>query len=682
MPDLPLTQPPHRPAVNVRSVLLGLVGTILICAVTPYNDYALNNTFLVGNNLPLGVVLMTFFVVLCINGPLSRWAPRYTFSTGELCVALSMTLVACCLPSSGLMRYWPASLVGPFEQAGFRVEWRKVLLKLNLPDWIYPTFASQREEHRFSDPIVSGFLRRWNEDGPPPYSAWLRPALTWGVFIFALYGALACMIAIVRRQWVDNERLPFPLAQIQLALIEQPERGQWRNALMRRTSFWIAFGAVFVIHGWNGLSKYDPTHFTAIPVYYDLHDLFTEPPWKYVDSKIKDAAVFFTVVGVTYFLSTPVGFSLWAFYILHQFYRVSLGELGTGETEMPGAKDQHFGGLVAFTLAFLWVGRSHWMLVARQAFRGWRAGEPQGSYLPYPVAFWGLLLCTITMIAWLTLAGCTVFGAMVMTLLLLLLFLIITRIIAEAGLVHGQLQVGICKPWSWAVAEGFSKPVPTETFYIGSLLQAVHYDFREPMPVYTSHAMRIADSAIEDRKQGRRFFLCLGLALFVGYWVALGSTLWTEYTYYFTQDIKAIAPINEWGSEDNPRWNIIEPTVQYDRERFPVSHSIAGHWLFGFFFTLALSILRLRFTSWPLHPIGYLMIGTYPGAHLWLSIFVGWVAKVLIVRFGGSSLYTAAKPFFIGLIVGESIAAGFWLIMGIVLSSIGMEYRPVHIMPG
>jgi hypothetical protein len=76
------------------------------------------------------------------------------------------------------------------------------------------------------------------------------------------------------------------------------------------------------------------------------------------------------------------------------------------------------------------------------------------------------------------------------------------------------------------------------------------------------------------------------------------------------------------------------------------------------------------------------MIGTYPGAHLWLSIFCGWLAKVVILRYGGTNLYTAAKPFFIGLIVGESAAAGFWLVMSIALSTMGMPYKAINIMPG
>jgi hypothetical protein len=67
---------------------------------------------------------------------------------------------------------------------------------------------------------------------------------------------------------------------------------------------------------------------------------------------------------------------------------------------------------------------------------------------------------------------------------------------------------------------------------------------------------------------------------------------------------------------------------------------------------------------------------------LWFSIFWGWLAKVVILRFSGAKGYVNAKPFFLGLIVGESAAAGFWLITGIVLSMLNLPYRPINIMPG
>ena len=127
---------------------------------------------------------------------------------------------------------------------------------------------------------------------------------------------------------------------------------------------------------------------------------------------------------------------------------------------------------------------------------------------------------------------------------------------------------------------------------------------------------------------------------------------------------------------------VMDATVQYDRGRYYPTYNAPQNWSFGFVVTAALSFLRLRFAWWPLHPVGYLMLASYPIAHLWFSTFLGWLAKTLVVRFGGSRGYLAARPFFLGLIVGESAAAGFWLVTGIVMSALNVPYRPFNIMPG
>jgi hypothetical protein len=692
-PPVPPTLLQQRPrAITWRSILLGLCGVAFICGLTPYNDYALNNTFLVGNNLPLGAIMLLFLFTLLVNGPLSRSVPKYAFSSGELTVAFSMTLVSCALPSSGLMRYFPASLVAPFWFASTSHDYLSLLESLNLPQWILPSFSGKGPADWMNDPIVYGYMMRWTRDEPIPYMAWIRPAITWGIFIFALYGALLFMVSLVRRQWNENERLPFPLAQIELALIEQPKPGRFFNEMLGRRSFWMAFGAVFCLHGWNALGNYWPAFFPQIPVYYNLTNLFSEPPWTYMDQKVKDCAVFFTAVGVTYFLSTSVAFSLWFIYIAHQAYRVILGTT-TGDPYPYGQQDQHLGGIIAFTLSVLWIGRRQWRLILVQAFRGERQGEEGGRYVSYRFAFWGLLGCIGVMIGWLVLAGCTLFGAAVIVLLLMMLFFVITRIIAETGLVHGQLQVAIDKPWYLAAYYGWTHLVPVRTFYYSAMLQTVHYDFREVVPVYASHGLKLADQTMfpassasadsrKERSLGRKFIGLLVLALVIGYVVSFASTLWMEYHYSWPQDPRAQFPVNEWGSYNNPRWQLLDPTVQYQQGDYYFVHNPTKHMAAGFLITATLAFLRLRFTWWPLHPIGFLMLGTYPGAHLWLSIFIGWMSKVLILRFGGSRSYSQAKPFFLGLIVGEAMAAGFWLILGILLSSLSLPYRPVDIMPG
>jgi hypothetical protein len=690
-PPSNLTASPARPAVTWRAVLLGLVGTCVICGVTPYNDYALNNTFMVGNNLPIGAVMLTFLFTLLVNAPLHRWAPRHALSSGEMAVALSMTLVSCALPSSGLMRYWPSSLVGPFWHARGNNEYLEILESLKIPRWIWPSFEGAGPRDWINSPIVSGFYLRWTEPGGYPYAAWLVPAATWGVFLFALYGAMLCMVSIVRRQWFENERLPFPLAQIHLALIDQPVAGRAFNETLRQRSFWVAFATVFVLHGLNALYEYDPAHFVPIPIKYEFYNLLADPPWSYVQDQLKENVLYFTAVGVAFFLPTSVAFSLWFFYVFHQLTRMVLGQL-VGDPDVHGQADQHFGGIIAFTLVMLWVGRHHWWLVIRQAFRGPRDEEPRGRYLSYPLAFWGLVASTLMMIGWLVVAGAGPGGATVIVLLLLMGFLVITRIVAEAGLVHGQIQIPIFKPWTLLATYGWAHPVSVETFYHSAMLQGVHYDFREVVPVYASHGMKLADQTAyggqghvrdtdADRRTGRRFVAALALALLVGYGVSLYATLWTEYSYSSTLDRTEATPINQWGAQDDPLWLVIDPTLSYTKSNYNVQHSPALHLAIGFVVTGALGFLRLRFTWWPLHPIGYLMIGTFPGAHLWFSIFIGWLAKVLIMKFGGARLYTAAKPLFLGLIVGEAAACGFWLVMGIVMSELGVPYEAIRIMP-
>ena len=673
-----------------------MLGVVFICAFTPYNDYALNNTFLVGNNLPLGVVMFLFLFTLLINGPLSRFAPRVALSSGEVAVAFSMILVSCALPSSGLMRGFPASLVAPFHLAGGDEEFMRRLESLNLPRWLFPSFKGAGPRQWANDPIVQGFVGRWTENSPIPYARWTVPILAWAVFTFAVYGALLCMVAIVRKQWFENERLPFPLAQIQLALVEQPARGRWLSELMRKRSFWIAFFAIFLLHVWNGLSRYFPKHFAEIWVWYDFNRLMGNPPWIYADPKLKDAAVFFTALGVTYFLSSSVAFSLWFFFILNNLARFIKGSF-TGEPDNYGVSDEHLGGLLAFVLTILWIGRHHWRLVLAQAFRGVRAGEPEDRYVPHRTAFWGLVGCTAIMTGFLCLAGCTFIGAIVTVVLVLTGFFIITRIIAETGLVHGQIYISFVKPWVliayYAKSGPWLHPVPLKTFYLGAMVEIQHYDYREVMPVYATHAMKVADQTIfdspvqandtpRDRRAGRTLMALMFLSLVIGYFTSFYSMLWTEYHFAWTKDVSAHMPINEHGTRGLPEGKLQMYPESYDKSEYYWKHEPLTHMSIGFAITGLLAFLRLRYAWWPLHPIGFLMIGTFPGAHLWLSIFLGWLCKTLIVKFGGSKLYSAAKPFFLGLIVGESAAAGFWLLMGIVLSALGLPYRVVNIMPG
>ena len=80
---------------------------------------------------------------------------------------------------------------------------------------------------------------------------------------------------------------------------------------------------------------------------------------------------------------------------------------------------------------------------------------------------------------------------------------------------------------------------------------------------------------------------------------------------------------------------------------------------------LVVSFLRLRYTWWPIHPVMFLVFGVDTVTPLCASFLVGWAIKTGVMRFGGSRVYRAGKPVFVGLIAGEFVAGLLWAAGGL-----------------
>ena len=692
-----LDAPPYRRPVNLRSVVLGLLGVVFICGLTAYNDHVVANTFLVGNFLPIGLILFFLVFVLLINAPLSRWAPRRAFSTAEMGVALCMVLVSCAIPGSGLMRYLPGHLIGIWDKAGQSADHVATLRDANLPDWLFPRMTRSDVAERANDPVVREFMQRAyvSEDSfsarfrAVPWGAWAMPAFSWGVLMACIYGAFICLSIVLRRQWVENERLPYPLASVYLSLIEQPRPGTFVNALFRNRTFWIAFGIVFVIHGINALRLYDPKLWPEIPIYYDFYGIFGNPPMSYADWSFKWSKIYFCMLGITYFLQTNVAFSIWFFYILTQV--VLKCALGTYSAELTDsmANDQTFGAAVPFTITMLWIGRKHFAMVLRRMFARPAPGDPEGRYLPYFLSGWGTVVFSAGIVAWLCVAGVSFLPAVCILLTCGMLYLVVARVVAETGLIFVQIPAPAQRPFSYlaqSLPQSLAQRVSTRSFFMAALFNGVLvHDQRESISGFAPQALRVADEAAYDNERNWRhaipFVLCLAAALFVGYCVAGGATLYTEYNYSATADQQQLVPINPYGVAGAPG-AMLDNVREYRANGGPTEgHNRWIHLGIGGVVTATLSVLRLRFVSWPLHPIGFLMTYSYAIKMIWFSVFIGWMAKVLIVRFGGASLYRSAKPLFLGLIIGEAGAAAFWLVISLVRSSMGLSYHAVILLP-
>jgi hypothetical protein len=88
----------------------------------------------------------------------------------------------------------------------------------------------------------------------------------------------------------------------------------------------------------------------------------------------------------------------------------------------------------------------------------------------------------------------------------------------------------------------------------------------------------------------------------------------------------------------------------------------------GFFFTVALMILRTRFLWWHLHPVGYAVSSFFIGNVLWFPVLISSSIKWIVLKYGGIKRYRQAVPFFIGLILGEYVIGSLWSLFGVIFS--------------
>ena len=69
-----------------------------------------------------------------------------------------------------------------------------------------------------------------------PWDAWLRPLGAWLLFYLAFYLAQMTIIVILRRQWVQHERLVYPLMQVPLAMLQDDGEDRLLKPFFRRAA--------------------------------------------------------------------------------------------------------------------------------------------------------------------------------------------------------------------------------------------------------------------------------------------------------------------------------------------------------------------------------------------------------------------------------------------------------------
>jgi hypothetical protein len=88
------------------------------------------------------------------------------------------------------------------------------------------------------------------------------------------------------------------------------------------------------------------------------------------------------------------------------------------------------------------------------------------------------------------------------------------------------------------------------------------------------------------------------------------------------------------------------------------------------------TVMRARFYWWPLHSLGFLMASTYPAQNLWFPFLIGWMTKVVVLKFGGGVMLRKVRQFWLGVIVGEATMVGISAVLGLAGIKLGNLFLP------
>ena len=89
--------------------------------------------------------------------------------------------------------------------------------------------------------------------------------------------------------------------------------------------------------------------------------------------------------------------------------------------------------------------------------------------------------------------------------------------------------------------------------------------------------------------------------------------------------------------------------------------------------TAALMVANRMLFWWPIHPVGFLVCSVLWTDQLVATVFLAWAIKLIITKIGGNRMLRSARLFFLGMILGQFTAAGFWAIYATITGTTGMK---------
>ena len=614
--------------MTLRSIFIGIALVCVVVLAAPYSIWMVHSSELTWSYFPTSVGFC-FILLILSNIGLKRLIPGRELQPKELVLILVMGLAATGIPTF-IAGTTLAILSNPFYGATPENEWVANIHQY-LPLWAFPS--------------NEGDAMRWFYEGLPegqevPFDVWLIP-LAWTLsLILAIYFMCFAIVVVFRRQWVEHERLIFPLMEMPRLAVEDGGEKMFGSRW-----FWIGccipLGMIlFNIVGFFNLG-FPQIEFT-----------------KGIDIQISPGfpsivlMLYWPVIGFMFLVNSNVSFSIVLFYFLAVLQEGVTNRIGYDITRpdafvwgMQSLSWQAWGGFVAMVLISLWMARTHLKRVFAKVFTKNNTIDDSKEMSSYRFAVFGFVGCAIYVIMWLCSAGMDVYVAVIFLTSVMLAYYGVTRIVVQAGVYYLGPPVG---------AQAFTLAI-TGTGIGGSNLVALGMTyswFGDVQSIFmpaAAHGAKVAN--VYDIKKGMG--IALFLAVITGFCVNIYFLLKLCYTH---------------GAGNFGSWYFVagggaggmafDGVIRHFNDPWPVDWNKLSYFGFGLFSYSLLAFLQYRFHWWPIHPIGITIAPLWMTRLIIFSVLIAWLSKSIIMTYGGISSYRAARPFFIGLIAGYFLGVG------------------------
>ena len=621
--------------VTLKSILIGLFLIPINCYWIMYTEMVWWAQFPTTMSLFFNVIFCLFIIIL-LNLLIRRYLPNQALTHSEFLVIYAMLCM-----SSAIASHDHAQVLIPMIGHVFwfdtpENEWRE-LIWTYMPQWVT---ISNKE-------ILTGYYRgdstfyQWEI-----VRAWLRPALWWTSFIFVLLFVMLCINVILRKQWIEREKLAYPIIQLPLEMTRDSGAQFFKNRL-----FWIAFGIVTVIDIVNGFSQFFP----AIPILgvrnRNISHLFTEKPWNAIGWT--PFSIYPFVVGLGFFMPLDLSFSCWFFYLFRKSQRILGAVLGIRSLPgFPYDRQQSLGAYLGLSIFAVWASRKYFKEVLKQAVKIRSRRTTDGiddsdEPMRYRTAFLGIVAGMAYLIFFCYKMGMSVWVGIAVFVIYYMLSMGITRMRVESGAPAHDLHF---------MGPDYSIPAAVGTRKLGgNNLTALSFMFffnrahrSHPMP----HQLEAFKLAERTGIRNRGLVLAMLLAVVVGSLSSFWAYLHDVYIH---------------GSGGSFAWhpfNRLQGWLTIPQPSDIPAVSFIG---VGIAFTFFLMFMRIKFFWWPFHAVGYAVSGADDWCMNWLwpSLVISTIAKYLLLKHGGLKTHRQAAPFFLGLVLGEFVIGSLWSIYGL-----------------